>query len=215
MGKHVEMNRSQVQVIALCHRMWDVAIVAAEWETTSQHTARSCVVYVTKETVEAAEAILLTVSGVHGVGEHALRLAVVALRLAPEPSLNKPPTEAQYAPEAQQLQDPATLTHAQEAVAPEDPVKMGLIQITGVMMLTAGPALTRHISSTSLPTARHCVDYAAVVDPATAKTRTNGDIVRLVSNMLAPTTGTRTGLFLTARSCVDNARFLSPYWMKR
>ena len=38
---------------------------------------------------------------------------MVALRLAPEPSLNKPPTEAQYAPEAQQLQDPATLTHAQ------------------------------------------------------------------------------------------------------
>merc|ERR1719471_2357214 len=73
--------------------------------------------------------------------------------------------EAQYAPEAQQLQDPATLTHAQEAVAPEDPVKMGPIQITGVMMLTAGPALT---------------------------------------------TGTGTGLFPTARSCVDNARFLSP-----
>merc|ERR1712027_236588 len=71
-AKHVEMNRSQVQVIALCHRMWDVAIVAAEWETTSQHTARSCVVYVTKETVEAAEAILLIVSGVHGLGEHAL-----------------------------------------------------------------------------------------------------------------------------------------------
>ena len=38
---------------------------------------------------------------------------VVALRLAPEPSLNKPPTEAQYALEALQLQDPATLTHAQ------------------------------------------------------------------------------------------------------
>ena len=38
---------------------------------------------------------------------------VAALRLAPEPSLNKPPTEAQYAPEALQLQDHATLNHAQ------------------------------------------------------------------------------------------------------
>jgi len=85
---------------------------------------------------------------------------VVALRLAPEPSLNKPPTEAQYAPEALQLQDPATLTHAQETAAP---------------------------------------------DPATAKTRTSGDIVRISSVMLAPTIGSRTGLFPTARSCVDVA----------
>merc|ERR1712027_42527 len=92
---------------------------------------------------------------------------------------------------------------------------MGPIQITGVMMLTAGPALTRRISSTSLPTARHGVDYAAVVDPATARTRTNGDIVRLGSNMLALTTGTRTGLFPTARSCVDNARFLTPLFALR
>merc|ERR1712223_1291803 len=78
------------------------------------------------------------------------------------------------------------------------------------MMSTRGPALTQHIRITLLPTARHCVDYAA--DPATAKTGTNGDIVRLSSNMLAPTTGTRTGLFPTARSCADNARFLSPHW---
>ena len=38
---------------------------------------------------------------------------VAALRVAPELSRNKPPTEAQYALEAIQPQDPATLNHAQ------------------------------------------------------------------------------------------------------
>merc|ERR1712117_737232 len=86
-AKHVEMKRSQKIIIAQCHPMLTVApATAAEWETTSRSTARSCVAYVTKEAMEAAEAILLTVSGVTGPGDHALCLAVVALRLAPEPS---------------------------------------------------------------------------------------------------------------------------------
>merc|ERR1719367_713022 len=43
-----------------------------------------------------------------------------------------------------------------EAAMPVDPVKMGLIQMDGVMTATCGPALTRHINNTSLPTARRC-----------------------------------------------------------
>ena len=37
---------------------------------------------------------------------------------------------------------------------PVDPVKMGLIQMDGVMMATRGSALAQHINNTSLPTAR-------------------------------------------------------------
>ena len=43
----------------------------------------------------------------------------------------------------------------------EDPVKMGLIRKTGVMMSTAGPAPTRPIKITSLPTARSCADHVS------------------------------------------------------
>ena len=43
----------------------------------------------------------------------------------------------------------------------EYPVKMGLIQMDGVMMSTAGPALTRTIKNTSLPTARPCADHVS------------------------------------------------------
>ena len=43
----------------------------------------------------------------------------------------------------------------------EDPVKMGLIRKTGVMMSTAGPAPTRTIKITSLPTARTCADHVS------------------------------------------------------
>ena len=52
-------------------------------------------------------------NGVHGVGEHALRLVVAAHRVAPGPSLNRPPMEAQIALEKPQLRNPATQIHAQ------------------------------------------------------------------------------------------------------
>jgi len=89
---------------------------------------------------------------------------VVALRLAPEPYLNKPPTEAQYALEAIQPQDPATLNHAQEVlVGQEDLVKMDQIQMDGVWISSSGLALTTDINNTSVPIARNCVDNAAAV----------------------------------------------------
>ena len=52
-------------------------------------------------------------SGVHGVGELALRLVVAAPRVAPGLSLKKLPMEAQNALEKQQLHNPATLNPAQ------------------------------------------------------------------------------------------------------
>ena len=52
-------------------------------------------------------------SGVHGVGELALRLVVVVPKVAQGLSLNKLPMEAQNALEKQQLLDPAMLNHAQ------------------------------------------------------------------------------------------------------
>merc|ERR1712038_1247347 len=55
-----------------------------------------------------------------------------------------------------------------ETVAPENPVKMGPIQIAGVMMTTSGPALTINTRNTSLPTARKHVVYAEVVAAAEA-----------------------------------------------
>jgi len=55
-----------------------------------------------------------------------------------------------------------------ETVAAEDPVKMGPIQMAGVMMTTSGLALTMITRNTSLPTARKHVDYVEVVEAAEA-----------------------------------------------
>ena len=52
-------------------------------------------------------------SGVHGVGEHALGHVVGAHKVAPGLSLNRPPMEAQHALEDQQLLGPATRILAQ------------------------------------------------------------------------------------------------------
>ena len=51
-------------------------------------------------------------SGVLGVGEHALEVAVVAHRVDPGLSLNQPPTEAQHV-----LEDLQLLCHATQIVA--------------------------------------------------------------------------------------------------
>ena len=45
----------------------------------------------------------------------------------------------------------------------ENPVKMGLIQITGVMITSSGLALTTSTSNTSVPTARNCADYVVSI----------------------------------------------------
>ena len=50
-----------------------------------------------------------------------------------------------------------------EAVVVENPVKMGLIQITGVMITSSGLALTTSTSNTSVPTARNCADYVVSI----------------------------------------------------
>merc|ERR1711879_920206 len=117
-------------------------------------------------------------------------------RLAPEPSLNKPPTEAQYALEAIQPQDPATLNHAQGALAAaeaaaEDPVfvktrmRVGTVRISSNML-----APTTGTPPGLFPTARSCVDNAAAVEvTAMGISLTQG----------APRRTTPTGLFARGR----------------
>jgi len=80
---------------------------------------------------------------------------VVALRLALELSLKKPPMEAQHALEALRPQDPATLSHAAKTRTNGDIVMLG----------TNGLAQTEGIRAGLFPTARICVDNARFLSP--------------------------------------------------
>lgn len=55
------------------------------------------------------------------------------------------------------------LPQEEEVVEAGDPVEMDQIQKDGAWMCTSGLALTTDISNTSLPIARNCADYVALL----------------------------------------------------